>query len=46
MIDQHSGVHRGAPPESIVAFATERFGDYGWVELVDVDGFLVAERTG
>lgn len=46
VIDQHSGVHRGDPPASIVAFATERFGDYGWVEVVSLDGFLVAERTG
>ncbi len=44
VINQRSGVHRGNPPQDIAEYATERFGDHGWQEVVNNDGFLVAER--
>lgn len=45
VLNQRSGIYGDEPPQDVAAFATERFGEHGWVEVLDADGFLLAERT-
>lgn len=43
---QGSGIYGGDPPDDAAAWAEERFPGEDYTQIVDVDGFLVAEHTG
>ncbi|WP_156252381.1 DUF2079 domain-containing protein [Pseudactinotalea terrae] len=42
---QGAGIYGGDPPESAEAWAEERFPGEDFTQIVDADGFLVAEHT-
>lgn len=44
VVDQASGGYGANPPRDVVQYATELFGDQGWVEVLNHQGFLVAAR--
>ncbi|HLS25769.1 MAG TPA: DUF2079 domain-containing protein [Beutenbergiaceae bacterium] len=44
VVDQASGGYGANPPRDVVQYATELFGEHGWVEVVNHQGFMVAAR--
>lgn len=45
IVNQNSGIYGGDPPQDVVAYAEGKFPGETFVEVVNQDGFLVAERT-
>ncbi|WP_022917604.1 DUF2079 domain-containing protein [Ruania albidiflava] len=46
VVNRHSGVYGGNPPQDVVDYATDKFPGAQFIEVLDEDGFAVAERTG
>ncbi|WP_147918323.1 DUF2079 domain-containing protein [Ruania zhangjianzhongii] len=45
VVDRNSGVYGGNPPEDVVAYAVEKYPGAEFVEVLDEQGYAVAERT-
>jgi len=46
VVNRSSGVYGGAPPANVVGYAVDKFPGAQFIEVLDDEGFAVAERVG